>query len=173
MRVFFFAPIMLPALFIGLSLGTFFNAVHFSLWYPFSLRNVVAAHFLFAFPYFLLIAGAAFERLDPQLEETAADLGATPWQQFRLVTLPLVWIMLAAATLFVIALSFDEFVRTFFVIGAQSTVPMTLWSKFRISIDPSINALASLLLAVTVLGTLAAVLLTLGRGYMRRQLLRR
>ena len=76
------------------------------------------AHFVYVFPYFLLIAVAALDRLDPALEESAADLGATPWTVFWRVTMPQVWPLLAGATALAFALSFDEFIITFFVIGS-------------------------------------------------------
>ena len=89
------------------------------------------AHFVYVFPYFLLIAGAALERLDPALEESAADLGASPWIVFRRVTLPQVWPILVGATVLAFALSFDEFIITFFVIGPNSTLPLYIWSTLR------------------------------------------
>jgi spermidine/putrescine transport system permease protein len=164
----FFAPITLPALFVGLGLAIFLGEVKLPGLYPFSINTVFIAHFLFTFPYFLLIAQAALERLDPQLDEVAADLGARPFQQFSRVTLPIAAPMIGAATLFAVALSFDEFVRTFFVIGADSTVPMVLWSRLRTNVDPAINALATLLLLVTIVGVLVAVIVVFTRTTVRR-----
>jgi ABC-type spermidine/putrescine transport system permease subunit II len=140
----FFLPITLPGLFIGISLLVFF--VRISL--PLSLTSVSIAHFVYVFPYFLLIALAALDRLDPSLEESAADLGASPWTVFWKVTMPQVWPLLAGATALAFALSFDEFIITFFVIGSQSTLPMYIWSSFRRTVDPSINVVSTLLLAV-------------------------
>ena len=76
------------------------------------------AHLVYVLPYFLLIAVAALQRLDPALEEAGADLGANAWLVFRRVTLPQVWPVLVAAACLAFALSFDEFIITFFVIGA-------------------------------------------------------
>jgi spermidine/putrescine transport system permease protein len=143
----FFLPITLPGLFIGLALLTFFTRLEFAL----SLVTVTIAHTVYVFPYFLLIAKAMLDRLDPALEEAAADLGASPGLVFRRVMLPQVWPVLLGATCLAFALSFDEFVITFFVIGPESTLPMYIWSSLRRTIDPSINTVSTLLLAVTLL----------------------
>jgi spermidine/putrescine transport system permease protein len=112
------------------------------------------------FPFFFLVARAALERLDPALEETAADLGAGRWTVFRRVTLPQVWPVLVGAACLAFALSFDEFVITFFVIGPDSTLPLYIWSGLRRTIDPSINAISTLLLAFTMLLFVVTYLLT-------------
>jgi spermidine/putrescine transport system permease protein len=143
----FFLPLTLPGLFIGLSLLVFFTQVELRL----SLASVTIAHLVYVFPYFLLVAMAALNRLDVALEEAAADLGANAWLVFRRVTLPQVWPVLAGAASLAFALSFDEFIITFFVIGADSTLPMFIWSTLRRTVDPSINAISTLLLAVTLL----------------------
>jgi ABC-type spermidine/putrescine transport system permease subunit II len=153
----FFLPITLPGLFIGSALLLFFSRLEVGL----SLVTVGIGHFLFVFPYFLLIAGAAFSRLDPALEEAAADLGASPWLVFRRVTLPQIWPILVGATSLAFALSFDEFVITFFVAGSDPTLPLFIWSSMRRTIDPSINAISTLLMAVTLVLFAIGFLLTL------------
>ena len=143
----FFLPITLPGLFIGTALLVAFARVEVTL----SLTTVVVAHLVYVFPFFFLIARAALDRLDPALEEAAADLGAGRWLVFRRVTLPQVWPVLVGAACLSFALSFDEFVITFFVIGPDSTLPMFIWSSLRRTIDPSINAISTLLLLFTLL----------------------
>lgn len=143
----FFLPITLPGLFVGIALLVYFARFDIQL----SLTTVAVGHFVYVFPYFLLVAKAALDRLDPALEEAAADLGASAWKIFRKVTLPLIWPVLASATALAFALSFDEFIITFFVIGADSTLPMFIWSAMRRTIDPSINTISTLLLGVTLL----------------------
>jgi ABC-type spermidine/putrescine transport system permease subunit II len=160
----FFLPITLPGLFIGVSLLVAFTRVQFSL----SLVTVTIAHLVYVFPFFFLVARAALERLDPALEETAADLGASRWTVFRRVTLPQVWPVLIGAACLAFALSFDEFVITFFVIGPDSTLPMYIWSSLRRTIDPSINAISSLLLLFTMLLFVVTWLLTVWSERRRR-----
>ena len=143
----FFLPITLPGLFIGIALLIAFSRLEYSL----SLVTVTIAHLVYVFPFFFLLARAALERLDPALEEAAADLGATGWTIFRRVTLPQVWPVLVGAACLAFALSFDEFIITFFVVGPDPTLPLFIWSSLRRTIDPSINAISTLLLAFTVL----------------------
>jgi ABC-type spermidine/putrescine transport system permease subunit II len=161
----FFLPITLPGLFLGLALLVFFARLEIQL----SLLTVVIGHLIYVFPYFLIIANAALERLDPALEETAADLGAGPWLAFWRVTLPQVWPVLLGATLLAFALSFDEFVITFFVIGAQSTLPMYIWSGIRRTVDPSVNTVSSLLLFVTLALFAIGFFLTFERRQLKPQ----
>ncbi len=110
----FFLPITLPGLFLGLALLVFFARIEFKL----SLATVAIGHFVYVFPYFLLIVKAALERMDPAIEEAAADLGASPWKVFLRVTVPQIWPVVLGATSLAFALSFDEFVITFFVTGS-------------------------------------------------------
>ena len=139
----FFVPLTLPGLFIGIALLVFFREARVTL----SLSTVTIAHLVYVLPYYLLIARAALDRLDPMLDEVATDLGATRWQTFTKVTLPQVWPVLVGAALLSFALSFDEFIITFFVIGPDSTLPMYIFSQLRRTVDPQINAIATLLLA--------------------------
>ncbi len=155
-----FVPVTLPGLFIGIALLSYFSRLELDL----SLRTVVAAHLVYVLPYYLLIAVAAFDRLDPALEESAADLGANPWQVFWRVTFPQVWPVIAGATCLAFALSFDEFIITFFVIGPDSTLPMFIWSGLRRTVDPSINVVSTVLMAVTILLWVVAFLFTVRAG---------
>jgi spermidine/putrescine transport system permease protein len=143
----FFVPLTLPGLFLGISLLTYFARLDLQL----SLRTVIIAHAVYVFPYFLLIARATLDRVDRTLEESAADLGASPLTTFRRVTLPQIWPLLVGATVLAFALSFDEFIITFFVIGADSTLPMYIWSSLRRTVDPSINVISTVLMVVTIL----------------------
>jgi ABC-type spermidine/putrescine transport system permease subunit II len=165
MAFLFFLPITLPGLFLGISMLVYFARIDLTL----SLVTVVIAHFVYVIPYYLLISSAALDRLDPALEESAADLGASPWLVFRRVTLPQVWPILAGATVLAFALSFDEFIITFFVIGSNSTLPMYIFSSLRRTVDPSINTISTLLLAVTLLLWVIAFLFTVRAARSRRR----
>lgn len=154
-----FLPLTIPGLFLGLSLLVLFGRAQLTL----SLTTVVIAHLVYVLPYFLLIAVATLSRLDPALEEAGADLGATPWQAFSKVTFPQVWPVLLGAAVLAFALSFDEFVITFFVIGPESTLPLYVFSSLRRTVDPSINAISTLLLLISLVMFAVAALLTLRR----------
>lgn len=151
-----FLPLTVPGLFLGLSMLVLFNEASVSL----SLGTVIIAHLVYVLPYFLLVAVAAVSRLDRALEEAGADLGATQWQVFVKVTFPQVWPVLLGASLLAFALSFDEFVITFFVIGPESTLPLYVFSSLRRTVDPSINAISTLLLLVSLLVFVVAALIT-------------
>jgi spermidine/putrescine transport system permease protein len=161
----FFLPITLPGLFVGIAMLVFFARIELQL----SLVTVAIAHLVYVFPYFILIAGGALSRLDVALEEAAADLGASPWKVFRRVTLPQVWPILVGATVLAFALSFDEFIITFFVIGTDPTLPLFIWSALRRTIDPSINTVSTLLMLVTILLWLVAFVVTVQAERSRRR----
>jgi ABC-type spermidine/putrescine transport system permease subunit II len=161
----FYLPITLPGLFLGLALLVFFAGVNIKL----SLVTVAVGHFIYVFPYFLLIVKAALDRMDPAMEEAAADLGASPWIVFRRVTVPQIWPVVIGATSLAFALSFDEFVITFFVIGSQSTLPLYIWSSMRRTIDPSINTISTLLLATTLALFALAFFLALRKEHSARR----
>ena len=160
----FFLPITLPGLFIGIALLVAFTRVQLTL----SLLTVTIAHLVYVFPFFFLIARAALDRLDPALEEAASDLGAGRLMVFRRVTLPQMWPVLVGAACLSFALSFDEFVITFFVVGPDSTLPLFIWSSLRRTIDPSINAISTLLLLFTTLLFLITFTLTMWGERRRR-----
>jgi spermidine/putrescine transport system permease protein len=141
--ILFIAPAAVPGLFVGVSLLNVFGAAHIQL----SLWTVLFAHLLYVLPYFYLVTSARLQRFDPLLEETARDLGARPFTAFRKVTFPIIAPTLIAAALLTFALSWDEFLITFFVIGNQNTLPLVVWGKVRQSVDPSVNAISALLLA--------------------------
>jgi spermidine/putrescine transport system permease protein len=155
--VLLFLPLTLPGLFLGLSLLVVFSRAEVSL----SLGTVAIAHLVYVLPYYLLIAVAALQRLDPALEEVGADLGGGAWLVFRRVTIPQIWPILFAAALLAFLLSFDEFIITFFVIGPQSTLPLFIFSSLRRTVDPSINAISSLLLLITIVVFAISFVLTL------------
>jgi spermidine/putrescine transport system permease protein len=142
-----FAPIALPGLFVGISLLALFALVKI----PLSLATVTIAHVVVTLPFFVVAARSRIELFDLTLEEAARDLGASPLQTFRLVTLPIIAPTLIGATIMSFALSFDEFVVTSFVIGTESTLPMLIWSMMRRTVTPLINAVSTLALALSVL----------------------
>ena len=140
-------PVSLPGLFIGLSLLSLFAFLGFRL----SLISVLIGHLIYTLPYFVIVANARLERFDTIVEEAARDLGATPWQTFSRVTLPMIAPSVLAAGILAFALSFDEFLITFFVIGSESTLPMLIWSMMRRSLDPRVNVISAIVLGASVI----------------------
>lgn len=142
----FLLPITLPLLFIGIALLIALRRAGFEL----SMFTILIGHTLIAFPFFFMIARVALERLDPMLEEAAADLGASPLKAFRRITLPQVLPVLLGAGALAFMVSLDEFVITFFVSGHQSTLPLFIFSRLRTTLDPAINVVSTLLMAITL-----------------------
>jgi spermidine/putrescine transport system permease protein len=89
--------------------------------------------------------------LDPAVEEAAKDLGAGPWETFRLVTLPMIMPGVTAGALLAFALSIDDFITTEFTSGAFQTYPLWIWSASRQGLPPQVNVMGSLIFAVGVL----------------------
>jgi len=158
------APVALPGLFIGIALLTFFASIHV---HP-SLRTVVVAHAVYTLGFYVVIAAARFSGLDAALEEAAWTLGAGRWAVARLVVWPLVRPALFAALALCLALSLDEFVITFFVIGAQNTLPIVIFSNVRSVVTPEINAVATVLLLTSWLSVGVAALLIQSSARRRR-----
>lgn len=139
-------PSILPVLVIAIALAVFLNAIGISL----SLRTAALGHILIAFPFVFLILRARLESFDYTLLEAARDAGASPFRAFRDVTLPLVRPSIIGAALISISLSLDEFVITSFTIGPDQTLPVLIWAKLRVGLDPGVNALATLVLTGTL-----------------------
>ncbi|MDF0601245.1 ABC transporter permease [Psychromarinibacter sp. C21-152] len=128
---------------------------------PFS--SGLGAHLTWTLPFGLLIMFAVFNRFDPAYEEAARDLGATPWQTFRHVTLPMIAPFLIGVAVFGFTLSWDELARSSQVMGADNTLPMQLAAKTTTVTDPEIYALGTAttggsILLVIMMFTLASLL---------------
>ena len=119
--------------------------------------TVVLAHTAFGISYAFVVLSAAVEDLDENLQAAALDSGATPWQAFRLVTVPILAPSLAVAWLLVFALSFDDFLITFFTKGpGRDTLPIKIYAQMRFGVRPDTNALFVVLFLATLIGLGAA-----------------
>jgi len=139
-------PLILPGIITGLSLLMFAVAVGLG-------RGLTAVFFghgtaLISVATTEIFAG--LQKLDRRQEEASLDLGATPWRTFWLVTLPNLRLSLIAAGLLVFTLSMDEIAVTFFLIGSENTLPLEIWGRLRRGITPEINAVSTLIFAVSV-----------------------
>lgn len=147
-------PIMLPGLLIGVMLLLWFATIGA----PLSLFTVICAQTLYVMPYTVLVLRARLADVDLSLEEAARDLGSTRIGALLRITVPIIAPALIGAAVLAFALSLDEFVITFFVIGNQSTLPMMVWSMLRtITLTPEVNAISTLLMLVTTGLILAAL----------------
>ncbi|NML17128.1 ABC transporter permease [Azohydromonas caseinilytica] len=141
------APIAIPEVLQGVSLLLFFALVNLTL----GLVSVTLAHVAFCIGFVAVVVRARLQGLDESLVEAARDLGATPWQAFRCVTLPLMLPGVVAGALMAFTLSLDDFVITFFTAGAgTTTLPLQIYSMVRIAVTPEVNAVSTLLMLLTV-----------------------
>jgi spermidine/putrescine transport system permease protein len=139
-------PAAVPALVVGVALAVLFSAAT----RPPGLVNAAIGHILVALPFVVLTMNARLETFDFSVLEAARDLGASPLRTFRDVALPLIRPSVIGAALLAMALSLDEFVVTWFNIGNETSLPVVIWGLMRRGINPSINALATVVLASLV-----------------------
>lgn len=150
-------PLVVPAIVSGIVLFIFFALLEVR---PGLLRTALPAHVLWALPFAFLNIQPRLNNFDRSFEEAAADLGATPWQTFRLVLFPLIRPGVIAAALFSFSLSFDEFIRTLFLAGPDRTLPIQFWYMILESISPELPALAVVIIAIPMLASLAGFLVS-------------
>jgi len=146
-RVMATMPIMLPGMLLGLGILIFLRRV---LGIDLSLGTVVVGHLVFTTPFVILIVAARLQGFDRSLEWAAADLGATPRRTVRHIILPLIWPAILAGALISVTLSIDEFIITFFTVGPQMTLPIYIYTQIKFGVTPEVNAIATLLLVVTL-----------------------
>jgi spermidine/putrescine transport system permease protein len=149
-------PIMIPGLLIGVSLLVLLTSVvHLQL----SPQTAVIGQSVYTTPFVVLLVAARLQGFDPALERAASDLGANMLNRLRHVVLPLIMPAIVAGALFAFTLSLDEFIITLFLIGGHNTLPIYIYTQVKFGITPEVNALASLLLAASLL--LLAIAFTL------------
>jgi spermidine/putrescine transport system permease protein len=151
---------MLPPLVLAVSLATFYVSLGMQL----NLFTVTASHILLTQPFVILVVYAQLRDFDIRILESARDLGASPLKAFATVTLPIIAPTVLGAALLAVAISFDDFVITFFTIGSGNTLPTLIWGMMRSSVTPMVNAIGTLILAVTIISTLLGLSLTRYRG---------
>jgi spermidine/putrescine transport system permease protein len=155
------APMMMPALVIGIALLVFFKRF---LDIPLGLPTVILGHLVIVQPFVIAIIHARLATFDMSLVESARDLGASPLKAFLTITLPIIQPTMIGAALIALSISLDDFVITFLTIGAGNTLPTMVWGLVRTSLDPTINALATLLLVLSIGSTIVALAVSRYRG---------
>jgi spermidine/putrescine transport system permease protein len=124
------------------------------------LPTMILSHITFQIPFIALVVRSRLAGLDPALEEAAHDLGANHWQTFLRVTFPLMFPGVMAGVALAFTLSIDDFVVSFFTSGPGSaTLPILIYSSVKRGITPDINALSTLIVLASVLGTITVAIL--------------
>lgn len=154
-------PIMIPPLVVAVGL-----IVLYVRWLsiPLGLPTAIGGHILLTQPFVALVIFSRMATFDFTCLEAARDLGATPWQAFRKVTLPQISAAIVGAALIAFAISLDEFIVTVFTIGSGNTLSTFVWGKMRTALDPSINAIATIVLLITIGSATLALRMTRYRG---------
>ncbi|CAJ0994497.1 Inner membrane ABC transporter permease protein YdcV [Sodalis praecaptivus] len=153
------APLVMPDVITGLSLLLLFVALGHAIGWPAErgMFTIWLAHVTFCTAYVAVVVNSRLRELDQSIEEAAMDLGATPVKVFFIITLPMIAPAIISGWLLAFTLSLDDLVIASFVAGPGSTtLPMLVFSSVRMGVNPEINALATLILAVVgVIGLIA------------------
>ena len=147
LQVLLFPPIAIPWLITGTAMLIFFFGIGLGRGTP----AVILGHVALALPYVIVVVSARLTSFDRTLEEAARSLGATPWQITRAVTVP--WILpgIIAGGLFAFAVSFDQFVVSYFLSEpGDSTLPVLIYTSIRKGFTPEINAISTIIIAVSM-----------------------
>jgi putative spermidine/putrescine transport system permease protein len=154
------ASLVVPSIIVSLGIGVLFQQIGFR---PAWFSSAFGAHLTWTLPFGVLIMLAVFNRFSPSYEEAARDLGASPWQTFYHVLLPMIAPSLIGVGLFGFSLSYDEFARTLLTAGTFNTLPLEIYGMTTNVTTPVLYALGTLTTAfsLTIIGgfLLLAVLL--------------
>ena len=152
------APLVMPEVVVGLSLLLMLVSVQRAIGIPErGLVTIWLGHLLVGMAYAAVIVQARLQDLNPQLEEAALDLGARQHQVFWLVTLPMISQSLLSAWLLTFTISLDDVVLSAFLSGPGSTtLPLVIFSRARLGLNPSVNAVATLIVALVAVGVVLA-----------------
>lgn len=148
-----YLPVVTPEIVVGISLLLLFAV----LGVPLGFGTIIVAHATFGIPFVAIVVLARLAGMDRSLEEAAMILGARPWAVFWRITVPALLPAIAAGALLAFTLSFDDFVITFFVSGVGSTtLPLLTYGMVRRGVEPTINAISTIMIAVTTVAVLVA-----------------
>lgn len=157
LQLLLFPPITIPWLIIGTSMLVLF----FWIGVGRGLHAMLLGHVALSLPYVIVVVGARLRGTNAAMEEAAATLGATPWQTFWRVSAPILAPGVVAAALFAFAVSFDQFVISYFLAPpGVSTLPVEIYSAIRKGFTPEINAVSSIIILVSM-----GIMLVIARLY--------
>jgi spermidine/putrescine transport system permease protein len=156
-----YIPVVIPDIVMAVAMLMFYALVREWLGLlSLGMVTMILAHVTFQIPFVAIVVRSRMVGMDPAIEEAAHDLGATSPQTFLHVTLPMILPAVVAGAALAFTLSIDDFVVSFFTTGpGATTLPILIYSSVKRGITPDINALSTLIVAVSVVGTLGAVLM--------------
>ncbi len=147
LQLLLFPPITIPWLIIGTSMLIMFFWTGIGR----GLHSMLLGHVALSLPYVIVVVGARLASFGPELEEAAASLGATPFQRFMRVSVPIMAPGIVAASLFAFAVSFDQFVISYFLAPpGVSTLPVEIYSAIRKGFTPEVNAISTIVIFISM-----------------------
>ncbi|MQT14963.1 ABC transporter permease [Segnochrobactrum spirostomi] len=155
------APMIIPDIVLAVSLLSFFSWADVTM----GLHTIIASHVVFDLAFVSAVVRAQLKSFDFSIVEASRDLGAGAFTTFRRVVLPVILPGIVAGALLAFTLSVDEFIIAFFTAGAgrdSITLPMQIYSMIRFGVTPEINALATLVMAVSATALLISQRLNRG-----------
>ncbi|RCW64388.1 ABC transporter permease [Pseudorhodoferax soli] len=152
------APLVMPEVIVGLSLLLMLVSLQRLTGFPErGAFTIWLGHVLLGMAYATVVIQARLQELNPQLEEAAMDLGARPAQVFRLVTLPMITQSMLSAWLLTFTISLDDVVLSAFLSGPGSTtMPLVIFSRARLGLNPTVNAVATVIIVLVSIGVIVA-----------------
>ena len=156
-----YIPVVIPDIVMAVAMLMFYALVRDKLGiFSLGMTTMVLSHVTFQIPFVAIVVRSRLVGMDPAIEEAAHDLGASSWQTFWHVTFPMIVPAVVAGGMLAFTLSLDDFVVSFFTTGPGSTtLPILIYSSVKRGITPDINALSTLIVLVSILGTVAVTLL--------------
>jgi len=152
-----YAPLVMPEVITGLSLLPLFIAIGLDR----GILTIVLAHTTFSMCYVSVVVSSRLVSFDRSLEEAALDLGCTPFDAFKSVTLPIIAPAVISGWLLAFTLSLDDLVIASFTSGpASTTLPIKIFSAVRLGVSPEINALSTILILIVTVGVVSASLIS-------------
>ena len=153
LQLLIFVLIILPDLVLGVALLILMSLVHF----PLGFWSLLLAHITFCLPFATIIIGNQLRQLDKHILEAGRDLGASEWQLYKSILMPLVASSLMASWLLSFTMSIDDVIISYFVSGPSFEIlPLRIYSMVRLGVSPEINALCTVLLLLTFSMTIIA-----------------
>lgn len=141
-------PIVVPWIVTGIAVLTFFNLLGIQG----SMLSVIIGHILICLPFVILVVSTQLYEFDRSVEEAAKNLGAGELRTFYEVTLPLIAPGIIAGMFFAFTISFDNFTQTYFWVGTQNeTLPVVIFGAIRFGLEPTINAIGTIIVVFSVL----------------------
>lgn len=146
-----YLPFLLPPIVTGLSLLIFFSSTGVER----GFITITIGHTVFVLAVMFRLVQTRLQSLSKTLVEASADLGASPWQTLRYVLWPQLRSAVATGAILAFTLSFDETLISVFLAGDATTLPLRLWAMMRVGFSQQINALVTIVLAISILLTIA------------------